>query len=374
MSIIELDSRYIIEMDQVTKTEWSDILQRFDDANIYQTWSYGAVRWGEKNLSHLVLKRDHEVVAMAQSRIVKFPGIKKGIAYVFRGPIWQLHRGERDQKILQYVIRAMREIYVVKRRLFLRIISNMIEEENNIFTHVIIDEGFRRKPSMVGDRTLILDLSPSIDELRKGPTRRWREGLRHAEKRGLNVIFGTSRDLYEIALNLYKEMHTRKKFVEFVDMNLFKIIQDDLPESLKIKIMVCQFQNEPAAAIAWSAIGNTGRALLAATGENGLETRASYLSWWKMMEWLKVNNFKYCDLGGINPDTNPGGYFFKTNFAGTNGKDEKYLGQFDSCESLTSRVLVGCVNELRFRWKKMRFFLNKIKNLNNLNTLKGITK
>lgn len=52
-----LDPGYDVEIDQVEKTEWSKLVQRFDDATIYQTWSYGLVRWGEKNLSHLVLKK-----------------------------------------------------------------------------------------------------------------------------------------------------------------------------------------------------------------------------------------------------------------------------------------------------------------------------
>ena len=37
---------YTVKIDQISKDEWSELLPRFDDATIYQTWSYGAVRWG----------------------------------------------------------------------------------------------------------------------------------------------------------------------------------------------------------------------------------------------------------------------------------------------------------------------------------------
>src|SRR5208283_3355554 len=37
-----------IEVDRATPTEWSKMLDLFDDANIYQTSAYGGVRWGEK--------------------------------------------------------------------------------------------------------------------------------------------------------------------------------------------------------------------------------------------------------------------------------------------------------------------------------------
>ena len=47
-----LDPVWQVEVDRATPAEWSAMLDLFDDANLYQTWSYGAVRWGRKNLSH----------------------------------------------------------------------------------------------------------------------------------------------------------------------------------------------------------------------------------------------------------------------------------------------------------------------------------
>ena len=57
-----LDPVWQVEVDRATPAEWSSMLDLFADANLYQTWSYGAVRWGRKNLSQLVLKRDGEVL------------------------------------------------------------------------------------------------------------------------------------------------------------------------------------------------------------------------------------------------------------------------------------------------------------------------
>jgi hypothetical protein len=39
-----MDEGYSAEFDTVDATTWSDMLDRFDDASIYQTWSYDAVR------------------------------------------------------------------------------------------------------------------------------------------------------------------------------------------------------------------------------------------------------------------------------------------------------------------------------------------
>src|SRR5215469_6335395 len=104
--------RWRVEVDQVTADEWSHLLDLFDDANIYQTWSYGAVRWGQKNLSHLVLKRNHEVVAIAQMRIVRPTSLNFGMAYLRWGPLCQRRAAPLDSEITERMMRALEEEYV----------------------------------------------------------------------------------------------------------------------------------------------------------------------------------------------------------------------------------------------------------------------
>src|SRR5437762_8097638 len=82
-----LDPVWQVEVDRATPEEWFQMLDLFEDANIYQTWSYGAVRWGRKNLSHLVLKRYGEVFAIAQLRIVRPIRFNFGMAYLRWGPL-----------------------------------------------------------------------------------------------------------------------------------------------------------------------------------------------------------------------------------------------------------------------------------------------
>jgi hypothetical protein len=82
--------------------------------------------------------------------------------------------------------------------------------------------------------------------------RKWRQALGYAEKKGLELIEGTSDELYEMGLTIYREMHARKRFVAFVDMNQYRAIQRDLPDPLKIMIMICTLQGKPISALAWS--------------------------------------------------------------------------------------------------------------------------
>ena len=96
----------------------------FQDANIYQTWSYGAVRWGQTHLSHMVIKKDGDVLAVAQLRIVRPTSLRYGIAYLRWGPLWDRRGRESNLEIAAYTARALEEEYAIKRGLVLRVLPN----------------------------------------------------------------------------------------------------------------------------------------------------------------------------------------------------------------------------------------------------------
>src|SRR5664280_2205414 len=99
---------YTVSVDQISKIEWERLLLEFDDATIYQTWSYGAIRWGQANLSHIVIKHKGEIIAAAQLRIVKIPLLKTGIAYLPWGPMWQRRGQQININVFQKIISALK--------------------------------------------------------------------------------------------------------------------------------------------------------------------------------------------------------------------------------------------------------------------------
>src|SRR5438105_4123074 len=89
-----------VAIDQVTEGEWNSFLSQFADASLYQTWAYGAVSWGERSLSHLLLRRAGQVVGMAQFRIMRVPLLSSGIAYLRWGPLWRRRDSAPDPGVL----------------------------------------------------------------------------------------------------------------------------------------------------------------------------------------------------------------------------------------------------------------------------------
>jgi lipid II:glycine glycyltransferase (peptidoglycan interpeptide bridge formation enzyme) len=311
------NSNWQVEVDRATPAEWSEMLDLFDDSNIYQTFAYGQVRWGGKNLSHLVLKRDGEVVAMAQIRIIRPTPLKFGIAYLRWGPIFERRGRALDPEVPTNMARALEDEYVGSRRLFLQVLPNAFVGSPRADAYRTAFSRFTAEA--LGNstyRTLILDLAPTLEELRKNFDKKWRNQLTRSEKNNLKVIAGNGKEEYQAFCQIYSQMLKRKAFETTVDVDEFGRIQEELAESHRMRILICEDNGVPVTGLVASAMGDSAIYLLGATSDQGLNSKGAYLLHWTLISWLKANGVRWYDLGGIDPERNPGVYHFKRGFSG----------------------------------------------------------
>src|SRR6266850_794461 len=212
-SFVGLGDELSIEVDTIDKGAWDQILRGFDDANIYQTWGYEVVRSGRSSVSHLVVKRQSSVVAAAQVRLIRIPYLGFGIAYIRWGPLWKRRNSPVDQEIFRRTLRALREEYVDRRGLILRIVSNLNGQANGALHGIFEDEGYTFQKPTKPQRTILMDVRPSLEELYQGLHQKWRNCLNGARKRRLEVIEGEDDLLFEAFERIYTEMKHRKQFV-----------------------------------------------------------------------------------------------------------------------------------------------------------------
>jgi lipid II:glycine glycyltransferase (peptidoglycan interpeptide bridge formation enzyme) len=307
-----------VEVDRATHAEWSNMLDLFDDANIYQTSAYGGVRWGEKNLSRLVLKRDGEAVGMAQIRIIRPTPLKFGMAYLRWGPLWERRGLPLDPEVPTRMASAIEDEYLHKRRLFLRIVPNAFTGSSRATAMQAAFCKFTAEPLSAGNtyRTFLLDLAPTLEQLRRSLDPKWRNKLSGAEKKNLTLIAGNGSDEYRTFRQMYNQMRRRKAFETTVDIEEFGRIQDALAESQRMRILICKENGVPVAGLIASVIGDSAIYLLGATSDSGLKSKGAYLLHWTLIHWLKENGIRWYDLGGIDPEGNPGVYAFKRGFSG----------------------------------------------------------
>ncbi len=344
------EMRWETECRQLDHDEWDAVVSRFQDANLFQTWAYAAARWGEKRMSHLLLKDAAGVVGAAQVVLIKLPGLRGGLAYVKWGPLWKAYGRETNPRVFRELFRVLRKLYAQERGFLLRV--SPWEFDDPELRSIPGEEGFRQN-SLATQQTAVLDLTYSLEELRSSLSRHWRANLKRAESNGLEVIEGVSEELLQEFAALYRQLRARKGKEWIPPVHYLPQIQRALDPEMKPFIAICRHNGKPAAGLIATSIGEKAFAWLAATGDGGQELRGSYFLQWHMIQRLKLQGARVYDLGGINEITHPGTTQFKLGLCGKKGRTASYLGEFETCDAWASRWIVGGTD--RFRQALLRF-------------------
>lgn len=349
--IMPLADGYSYEAGVTSEQEWYQLLRQFDDGTIHQTWAYAVLEEGPRNITPLVLKRKGEVVAAAMVRFRRLPLLRMGLAVVYRGPMWRRKGGDASVEDFRQALRALRMEFVCKQGLTLRINPAIFDDDALGLGAIIAEEGFLPTANQERVRTILMDLTPPLIALHQGMSRNWKRNLKRAEENNLEVVEGSSDDLVEDIQSIYMEMVSRKGFTASEAITNFKRLQDLLPDGDKLRISLCRQNGALCAGLVWSAIGDTGIELIAATSDAGTQLGGSHLLRWKLIEKLKEQGVILYDLSGINPARNPGTCRFKKELAGSHGRDVFYLGRFDASPGLLSWALIQLRDALKI-WRK----------------------
>ncbi|MGC8490544.1 MAG: lipid II:glycine glycyltransferase FemX [Syntrophobacteraceae bacterium] len=335
-----MDDIYTVEWGCSEGNAWYEIMGCFQDANLYQALAYDKVRYGARGVAHMILKRGNEVVAAAQARVQRVPGTRAGLAYVLWGPMWRRTGGSEDEETFRLALRILRSELSLKRGFVLRLNLLAFKGHHDVLRQALASEGYHSHGDARNRRTILVDLSGSLEELRTAQHPMWRNHLNRAEKKGLQVEFGEDQSLFDEIIPMYMEMAKRKGLSDLNDISHLKKVQKELPASHKLKVIVCRENGVPCAGGIFSALGTTGLYLTGATGTRGMKSYGAYIVHWTFLRWLKENGFLYYDLNGINPEVNPGTYQFKRQFAGKAGMEVEMLGKFEVADSALSSLVV----------------------------------
>jgi lipid II:glycine glycyltransferase (peptidoglycan interpeptide bridge formation enzyme) len=221
------------------------------------------------------------------------------------------------------------------------------------------EEGFTFDVATEGQQTALIDLSHSLEDLRRSFRPTWRRNVVLAERSDFTIKCGDSDHLFDAVADLYMKGLRRRRLTAVVGVDQLKKIQRNLPHTQKMRVMLCEYQGEPVSGIAVSCLGNTALALLSGTADNGLKLRGSYLLQWRMLEWLKESGYRWYDLDGISRDEHTGDTQFKLGLAGKLGLRAERFGRFETSCAGRSLALVKAGLRLRKAYTGMRVVLNR---------------
>lgn len=322
-----IDKFYWYEYQNFNQDYWDKVILQFNDSSIYQTWSYGSIRWGENSLKHIVLYKNNELIAATQIRMVNIFSDKYGIAYISNGPMWKKKYRSHHLEYLYTILLALYIELQIKRKMFVRVIPNEIYDNEEKIQIILEKLNFHINYSVRNYETILIDLRMDLEKLLYNQKKRWRKNLNRANKFDIKLLYNNDKNTFSTFMKLYKEMKVRKGFHSPYDVNDFLEINNQLPDKLKFKTIIAYYNNIPASAIVWSEIGETAVILFSATGSIGMKIYSSYLIRWNMLKKAKTSGMKFLDQGGIDKEKNPNGYSYKRGFG---GREISHVGVFDS--------------------------------------------
>jgi hypothetical protein len=181
---------------------------------------------------------------------------------------------------------------------------------------------FRSSAEIQPPSTVVLELSSDEDELLARMKPKTRYNIRLAEKKGVEVIEGTERDL-DLWYDLYRETSLRDRIAlhdrEYY-RTLFRVHRASGTGGLKL--LLARAEGEVIAGIVMLIHENRATYLYGASSNRKRNLMPAYaLQWYAIREAKSAGCLSY-DMFGIPPDDDPahpmhGLYRFKTGFGGT---------------------------------------------------------
>jgi len=303
----------------VNRNQWRSFAPLFRDYNYRQLWDFGVActeRLGAVS-EHVAIKDASEILGLADVRIKRVPLLKAGIAYITGGPLVR-RQEEGSPESLKACLQSLINRYVRDQGLVLRVLGPLgTPDWNARQTEVFEALGFKTTTRVASYHTLVVDIARPPGEIRKGLAQKWRNCLNRAEKNGLEVRSGADLELFDDFCGLYRQLLDRKQFEVELDADFYARVQGQLIEAERFLVSLVDVQGEPVAGHVASILGDTCVYLLGASNHTGLETKASYLLQWHTIQSARERSCQYYDLGGIDPEQNPGVYHFKQGVGGT---------------------------------------------------------
>lgn len=296
-----------------SRDAWYGAAAGFADFGYRHAWDFNVLAADRQGTvaEHVEIVDGTERVGLACVRIKALPLIG-GIAYVGGGPLTR-QGGPGDLDHLEVSLRALRAEYVGSRHLVLRVSPPVTEpDRRDDYEAVYRGCGYEPAPDAAIYRTLVLDLAPPLDEIRAGLKKNWRRDLNRSERSGFSSEIGTSTEMFARFRELFETFIDWKDFEVEHDARFHEQVHAALPESARYLVVLSHHEGELAGGLIVARTGDTAVYVLGASNPELRKLSPGHFLQWQAIEHLRTAGLRWYDLGGIDPEDNPGGHHFKS--------------------------------------------------------------
>ena len=290
------------------KVEWgTQDMNAWDAAHaqaagpLQQDWAYGSTMLvSGGTVIRAAIQAEGKTVGLAQCVVRRF-GNFGGVALCTRGPLWLAPLSGKDKA---YAYRSLRQSLPVKGLRFLFVTPNEPGGEDLGLSPL--------KRVMTGYSTALLDLTPSMADLRAGLDQRFRQPLASAEKSDLTVHrVGTNVGQYRWLMDAEQQQRDKRGFqgmpLHFVDAYIASRKQP----VHNVLILRADLGRDRVAGMMFLLHGQAATYQIGWNSDVGREAHAHHLLLYQAMETLKERGIRELDLGGINTARSAGVARFK---------------------------------------------------------------
>jgi hypothetical protein len=247
-----------------------------------------------------VIQADGQTVGLAQC-VVRLFGNLGGVALCTRGPLWLAPLSGKDKA---HAYRSLRQSLPVKGLRFLFVTPNEPSGEDLGLSSL--------KRVMTGYSTALLDLSPSMEDLRAGLEKRFRHRVGGAEKSELTVHrVGTNVGQYRWLMDAEQQQRENRGLqgmpLHFVDAYIASRKQP----GHNVLTLRADLGRDRVAGMMFLLHGQAATYQIGWTSDAGRDAHAHNLLLYKGMEALKERGIRKLDMGGINTGRSAGIARFK---------------------------------------------------------------
>jgi lipid II:glycine glycyltransferase (peptidoglycan interpeptide bridge formation enzyme) len=337
-----MPANYRFLIDDFDQQNWTRWLTSFPDANIYQTWNYGRLHSAGpmRQTSRMIMLDDDWPVAMIQLRLKGFGSLVPGVAECDYGPVWNGRPESANPSVLREFLAKLVDEFGVRRGFQLRIRpQHTFSEKATADLRIAFeDAGFKQSPTVRAYHTVVIDLSQTVEAIRKDLHQKWRNQLNGAERFGLTVERGRTTELFDRFRVIYDRMWAKKKFPTGVRIPLIRKMMNQSTESDRFIVTVVSDETsgpkQDVGATVCAAVGDTMLYFLGATEpEPRANCRPGYLMQWLHITLAKEMGFRYYDAGGYNEQDGPEIAQFKLRMG---GQPIIYTGQYDAVPNIAA--------------------------------------
>jgi lipid II:glycine glycyltransferase (peptidoglycan interpeptide bridge formation enzyme) len=275
-------------------------------APLQQDWAYGSslMMLGVPVLRARIFQ-DQELVGQAQFIVRKWGGLGS-MALCTRGPVWTKSLTVAEEAAAYAALKKSLPLTGIR---FMVVTPEVPEGQ----VHGL--KPMRR--IMSGMSTVMLDLTPTLEQLRAQLDRRWRHRLVGGESSEMSIHrVGTNVGQYRWLLDAEIQQRTDKKLeglpVPFFD----NYVHSRKQPSQNILTLRADLGRDRIAAMMFLIHGTAATYQVGWTSDKGREMHAHNLILWKGIEELKSRGIRMLDLGGVNTIRSAGIARFKMSTGG----------------------------------------------------------